>query len=49
VTDEFYFDIADRANPPLQCRVDLVDLGICAPGEVIDVETAWHTIEAPQT
>lgn len=43
-----HFDIADRANPPLQCRVDLVDLGICAPGEAIDVETAWHTHEALQ-
>lgn len=44
-----FFEIADRANPPLQCRVDLVDLGFCAPGEVIDVETAWHTKETRQT
>ena len=44
-----HFEIADRANPPLQCRVDLVDMGICSPGETIDVETAWHTNEAQQS
>ena len=37
----YVFEIADGVNPPMACRVDLVDAEICAPGEAIDVEVAY--------
>lgn len=43
-----FFEIADGVSPPLECRVDLVDMGICDYGEVVDVEVAYFVETPPQ-
>ncbi|AZS21812.1 MULTISPECIES: hypothetical protein [unclassified Caulobacter] len=37
------FEIADGETTPLACRVDLVNAGLCGPGEAICVETHYFT------
>ena len=37
------FEIADGETTPLACRVDLVNAGLCGPGETICVETHYFT------
>jgi len=38
-----YFEIADGVTEPMRCRVDLVDAGVCVPGEVVDVEMQYFS------
>jgi len=43
-----FFEIADGVSPPLECRIDLVEIGACEPGERATLETWYFTKQAPK-
>lgn len=51
LTDTYlFFDIADGANTPLPCRINLVEAGVCEEGQVVDIQISFFSerSETPQ-
>jgi hypothetical protein len=48
--DHIFFDIADSANAPLECRLNLVEAGICETGQPVDIQISFYSkkSETPQ-